>query len=61
VEISAHRCGYRWAWLLQVAHCLVLLMAEPGENMLFTSYNGMPFDVGVDWLDHVPELGMFAW
>lgn len=43
-----------------VAQCLVVLSAEPGENLKYTSYNGLPFDVGAKWLDEVPDLGMFC-
>ena len=28
--------------------------AEPGGNLLYTSYNGLPFDVGAKWIEAVP-------
>lgn len=43
-----------------VAQCLVVLSAEKGENLLYTSYNGLPFDVGAKWIEAVPDLGMFC-
>jgi hypothetical protein len=38
----------------------VVLSAEKGENLLYTSYNGLPFDVGAKWIEAVPDLGMFC-
>ena len=43
-----------------VAQCLVVIATERGENLLYTTYNGLPFDVGQKWIDAVPELGMFC-
>ena len=31
----------------------------PGENFANESYNGMPFEVTVGWLEEVPNLGFF--
>ena len=53
LDLRLHDCR-------MVAQCLVILSAEPGENLLYTSYNGLPFDVGAKWIDAVPELGMFC-
>jgi len=36
---------------------LVVLAAEPGENWLDETYNGMPFDLGKAWETAVPTLG----
>ena len=41
-----------------VATMLVVLAAEPGENWLDETYNGMPFDLGKEWEKSVPELGL---
>ena len=30
----------------KVAQSLVILSAEPGENLQYTTYNGLPFEVG---------------
>ena len=43
-----------------VCQCLVTLTAEPGENLMYETYNGIPFDVGQKWEIAVPELGMFC-
>ena len=43
-----------------VAQLLVILTAEPGENLMYETYNGMPFDVGVKWETQVPQLGIFC-
>ena len=43
-----------------VAQCLVVISAERGENLMYTSYNGLPFEVGAKWIDAVPDLGMFC-
>ena len=40
-----------------VAAMLVVLAAEPGENWLDETYNGMPFDLGKAWETAVPTLG----
>jgi hypothetical protein len=44
----------------QVAQLLVVLSTEPGENMQYETYNGMPFEVGAKWLSAVPEVGFFC-
>ena len=44
----------------EVAQLLVVLSTEPGENMQYESYNGMPFEVGAKWLTAVPDVGMFC-
>ena len=41
-----------------VATMLVVLAAEPGENWMDETYNGMPFDIGKAWETSVPELGL---
>jgi hypothetical protein len=41
-----------------VASMLVVLAAEPGENWLDETYNGMPFDLGKAWEKSVPPLGI---
>ncbi len=43
-----------------VAQLLVILTAEPGENLMHETYNGMPFDVGVKWETKVPDIGIFC-
>lgn len=42
------------------AQLLVVLTAEPGENIIHESYNEMPFDVGKAWEVSVPEFGIFT-
>ena len=42
------------------AQLLVVLTAEPGENILYESYNEMPFDVGKQWEVGVPLFGFFT-
>jgi hypothetical protein len=44
----------------QVAQMLVLLSTEPGDNMVYETFNGVPFDVGAKWLQAVPEVGWFC-
>lgn len=44
----------------QVAQMLVLLSTEPGDNMIYETFNGVPFDVGAKWLQAVPEVGWFC-
>lgn len=44
----------------QVAQMLVLLSTEPGDNMLYETFNGVPFDVGAKWLQAVPDVGWFC-
>lgn len=35
----------------KVAQSLVILSAEPGENLQYTTYNGLPFEVGAHQLE----------
>eukprot|EP01051_Picozoa_sp_SAG22_P010012 SAG22_NODE_875_length_6716_cov_2.927006_3_plen_379_part_00 len=42
------------------AQLLVVLTAEPGENIIYESYNEMPFDVGKAWETNVPTTGIFC-
>ena len=44
----------------QVAQMLVLLSTEPGDNMVYETFNGVPFDVGAKWLQAVPDVGWFC-
>lgn len=44
----------------QVAQMLVLLSTEPGDNMVYETFNGVPFDVGLKWLTAVPDVGWFC-
>ena len=44
----------------KVAQSLVILSAEPGENLQYTTYNGLPFEVGALWIDAVPVVGFFC-
>lgn len=43
-----------------VAQVIVMLSVEPGENMKFETFNGLPFEVGVGWLTAVPDGGFFC-
>lgn len=43
-----------------VAKLLVLLSTEDGENLKNETYNGMPFDIGAQWLQDPPHVGIFC-
>jgi Ran GTPase-activating protein (RanGAP) involved in mRNA processing and transport len=44
----------------RVAECLIVLSAEPGDNTVNETYNGMYFEVENRWEDGVPHVGMFC-
>ena len=43
-----------------VAECIIILSAEPGDNTLNETYNGLPFEVENRWTDEVPRVGVFC-
>ena len=43
-----------------VTQLLVILSAEPGDNMLYETFHGMPFDVGRQWETNVPKENIFC-
>ena len=44
----------------RVAECIIILSAEPGDNTLNETYNGLPFEVENRWGDEVPRVGVFC-
>jgi hypothetical protein len=53
--LNLRNCDERTA-----AQLLVVLSSEPGDNILYESYNEMPFDVGKAWETACPPLGIFC-
>ena len=37
-----------------------MLTRNPGENLQYETYNGMPFNVGKKWETAVPDIGIFC-
>jgi hypothetical protein len=44
----------------RVTECIIILSAEPGDNTLNETYNGLPFEVENRWQTEVPRVGMFC-